>query len=123
MNPAQRRLLAEAETARTLAALPDAIRDQAASCAIELLDRPSARQLREGVDEDLLGLFEGASRLEPPPETPADVPRVSLFLENLWWEAEEDPDVFREEVRITLLHELGHYLGFDEDQVADLGLA
>jgi predicted Zn-dependent protease with MMP-like domain len=26
-------------------------------------------------------------------------------------------------VRITFLHELGHYLGLDEDQVAELGLA
>jgi predicted Zn-dependent protease with MMP-like domain len=26
-----------------------------------------------------------------------------------------------EQVRITVLHELGHHLGFDEDQLADLG--
>ena len=31
--------------------------------------------------------------------------------------------IFREEVKSTLLHELGHYLGLDEDQVEDLGLA
>ena len=31
--------------------------------------------------------------------------------------------VSRDEVRITLLHELGHYLGLDEDQVTALGLA
>jgi predicted Zn-dependent protease with MMP-like domain len=107
---------------QALARLPAAIRAAAMECSVELLDEPDARQLAEGVDADLLGLFEGASRLEPPPEGPADVPRVSLFLENIWWDCGEDINVFREEVRITLLHELGHYLGFDEEQVAELGL-
>jgi len=31
--------------------------------------------------------------------------------------------MYRDEVRITLLHELGHFLGLDEDQAAALGLA
>jgi predicted Zn-dependent protease with MMP-like domain len=32
-----------------------------------------------------------------------------------------DPDELREEIRITVLHELGHYFGLDEDRLADLG--
>ena len=33
-----------------------------------------------------------------------------------------DVDVFREEVRLTYLHELGHYLGWDEDELTARGL-
>ena len=32
-----------------------------------------------------------------------------------------DEDELREEIRITVLHELGHYFGLDEDRLAELG--
>jgi predicted Zn-dependent protease with MMP-like domain len=32
-----------------------------------------------------------------------------------------DPAELREEIRITVLHELGHYFGLDEDRLAELG--
>jgi len=41
-----------------------------------------------------------------------------LFLENLWDFADGDHKVFCDEVRITYLHELGHFLGWDEDDLA-----
>ena len=47
---------------------------------------------------------------EPPP-------RIILYLDNLWDLAEGDPAIFAEEVRTTYLHELGHFLGFDEDDL------
>jgi len=49
-------------------------------------------------------------------------PQIILFLENLWDFAEGDEEMFREEVATTLLHELGHYLGLDEDDLTDRGL-
>jgi len=49
-------------------------------------------------------------------------PQILLYLENLWEFAEGSEDVFREEVERTYLHELGHYLGWDEDDVAARGL-
>ena len=52
-----------------------------------------------------------------------DFPRIRLFLDNLWDFSGEDMAAFREEVKTTLLHELGHYLGLDEDQVEALRLA
>jgi predicted Zn-dependent protease with MMP-like domain len=49
-------------------------------------------------------------------------PQVILFLGNLWDEVEGDVELFLSEVRTTYLHELGHYLGLDEDDLADRGL-
>ena len=105
----------------TMRRLPANLREAAQPCAIELCDMAASDDA--GLDEELLGLFEGCSRLDGEPFTPDDLPRIRLFIDNLWDFAEEDMTVFREEVKTTLLHELGHYLGLDEDQVADLGLA
>lgn len=73
--------------------------------------------LAQGFEPDLLGLFEGASRLEADPISTDPPPRIILYLDNLWDLAEEDPEIFAEEVSTTYLHELGHFLGFDEDEL------
>jgi predicted Zn-dependent protease with MMP-like domain len=44
---------------------------------------------------------------------------MTLFLLNIWDEADHGEAAFRREVRITLLHELGHYLGLNEKELAD----
>ena len=44
--------------------------------------------------------------------------QILLFLGNLWEFAEADETAFLDEVRITYLHELGHYFGWDEDDLA-----
>ena len=48
-------------------------------------------------------------------------PQIFLSLDNLWQYAEGDVRIFREEVRLTYLHEPGHYLGWGEDQPAARG--
>jgi predicted Zn-dependent protease with MMP-like domain len=80
------------------------------------------REEGDALEADLLGLFEGCSRVDPPPETPDQFPRIRLFIDNLWDYAQGDARLFKEEVRVTFLHELGHYLGFDEAAVEELGL-
>jgi len=45
-----------------------------------------------------------------------------LFLENLWDLAGGEEKKFRDEVQTTYLHELGHYLGLDEDELTKRGL-
>ena len=107
----------------TLAALPPMIRDEAADCTIEFAEMDVLLDIEPDLDPDLLGLFEGNARCDPLPSAPDEMPRIRLFLDNLWHDCAGDLQTFREEVRITLLHELGHYLGLDEDQVAALGLA
>jgi predicted Zn-dependent protease with MMP-like domain len=75
------------------------------------------------MEADILGLFVGPSYAEAQAPDLADVPpQVLLFLENIWDYAEADVQIFREEVRLTYLHELGHYLGWDEEDLAARGL-
>jgi len=71
---------------------------------------------------DLLGLFTGASRLEAQEEGAAELPpTIHLFQRNLERECVDQSELV-EQIEVTLLHELGHYLGFDEDGVDELGL-
>jgi predicted Zn-dependent protease with MMP-like domain len=106
-----------------LLSLPEEIRGEAADCRIEFCEMDALIDLDEDLDPDLLGLFEGNARCDPLPEAPDEMPRIRLFLDNLWDDCVGDLQTYRHEVRITFLHELGHYLGLDEDQVAALGLA
>lgn len=71
---------------------------------------------------ELLGLFSGLTYAQGEPAEPGDMPRITLFLQTIWEEAGEDPVLFRDEVRITFLHELGHYLGWDEHDLEIRGL-
>jgi predicted Zn-dependent protease with MMP-like domain len=114
--------LASTEIEATLNALPEPLRQQARTLPITLERRPSAALRRDGIEPDTLGIFTGMEFAE---ETNAAVPlpaQIILFLENLWDEAEGDEEIFCEEVRTTLLHELGHYLGLDEDDLWDRGI-
>ena len=104
----------------TLAALPEPVRRHAAALPVSYDARPQQGLIDEGYDSDLLGLFVGAPLAEPD-ECPLP-PQIMLFIENIWDFAEADADIFREEVRTTYLHELGHYLGLDEIDLENRGL-
>jgi predicted Zn-dependent protease with MMP-like domain len=71
---------------------------------------------------DLLGLFVGASLVDGAGEVTGELPpTVFLFQRNLE-RAARDRDELVDEIRVTLYHELGHALGFDEDGVEGMGL-
>lgn len=112
--------LAQAEVEATLALLPAPLRRQAAPLPVNYEGRPRRSLIEEGYETDLLGLFVGPA-LAQPEDSPLP-PQIILFLENLWEFAEEDDAIFREEVRTTYLHELGHYLGLDEIDLEERGL-
>jgi len=71
-------------------------------------------------DPDLFGLYHGIPLPERgdmagmPPDT------ISIYRKPLE-ESFLDPEELREEIRITVLHELAHYFGLDEDRLAELG--
>ena len=71
-------------------------------------------------DPDLYGVFEGVPLTEGGP-APGELPnRIAIFRRPL--EADfDDVDELRDEIRITVLHELGHYFGLGEDRLAELG--
>ncbi|MGO8929393.1 MAG: metallopeptidase family protein [Limisphaerales bacterium] len=116
------RELALEEVKATLAALPGPLRDRAQALPVTFERCPNAAHRRDGIEPDTLGLFVGPE-FAYEESTPLPLPpQVILFLENIWDLAEADEECFREEVHTTYLHELGHYLGLDEDDLFDRGL-
>ena len=112
--------LTSEEVERTLAALPEPLRERAIQLPVTLERIPNEGLQADGIEPDTLGLFTGAEFAEegsvPMP------PQIILFLENLWDLAGDDERAFCKEVQTTFLHELGHYLGLDEDELTERGL-
>jgi predicted Zn-dependent protease with MMP-like domain len=111
---------AEAETAALIARLPANLRDAVRDVGIVFEARPSPRLRREGVEPDILGIFLGNAYAEP--DDPGAPPQILLFLQNIWEDARRDHAEFRRQVRKTLLHEVGHYLGLEEQDLEIRGM-
>lgn len=113
---------AERVVSRLQAKLPLELRALAAGVAVHYESEPDDSVLAEGIEPDTLGLFTGHphgtefSHADPAP------PQILLYLDNIWDFAEGDPVGYTEEVRLTYLHELGHYFGWDENDLAARGL-
>jgi predicted Zn-dependent protease with MMP-like domain len=71
-------------------------------------------------DPDLFGLYQGVPLTERGDDTGLLPDKISIYRIPLE-ESFEDPAELREEIRITVLHELAHYFGLDEDRLAELG--
>ncbi len=108
---------------RALAGIPPPYAEALREVAILIEDEPSPEQLREnglGPDDGLYGLYEGVPRTEYGADWSASPNRITLFRLPL----EEDfPDTgdLEDEVRMTVLHELAHHLGIDDDRLDELG--
>jgi predicted Zn-dependent protease with MMP-like domain len=112
--------LAVDEIKTTLAKLPKPLRERAQTLPVTFVPVPNFGLQADGIEADTLGLFTG---MEFADNGATVLPsQIILFLENIWDFAEGDEAVFCEEVRTTFLHELGHFLGLDEDDLAERGL-
>lgn len=122
MTPDDLTRIAAETVGATQRRLPPEIRPLARAVPVHYEKLPDQSVIAEGFPPDILGLFTGnAHGRELEASMPAP-PQILLYLENLWDFAEGDVEAFREETRLTYLHELGHYLGWDEDELTARGL-
>jgi predicted Zn-dependent protease with MMP-like domain len=115
------RLAAEAVGAMQRQLPPD-LRALARQVAVHYEPSPTSDVIAHGFPPDILGLFTGSAHGAELGESNPMPPQIFLYLDNLWDFAAGDIEVFLEETRLTYLHELGHYLGWDEEDVAARGL-
>ncbi len=123
MSVDKNRLLtwARDEIATTLARLPADLRDKARAVPVTFEPRPSPGMVDDGIAPDTLGLFCGEALNDPPSDYP--VPnQIILFLDVIWDFSGSDRETYLDEIHKTFLHELGHYFGFDEEELAQRGL-
>ena len=103
----------EDHVARAIASLPPKLRDAIRNIEITVEDE-------DPDDPDLFGLYEGVPLPERGDWAGTLPDRIRIFRLPLV-ESFPDPADLEREIRITVLHELAHYFGIDEDKLADLG--
>ncbi len=115
----------EVEVKRAVSALPEPERRALAAIPIEIAEAPTLDDLtavEPPLSPSILGLFRGPPELEPC--LPEDGPRcrsIVFYRRNLLRYA-KDRQELSDQVRITLLHELGHLHGDSEEDLRARGL-
>jgi predicted Zn-dependent protease with MMP-like domain len=108
---------------RAIASIPEPFSAALDEVAIVIEDEPTEQQLVDNdvpADETLYGLYEGVPRSEWGSDWAAVANRITLFrlpLEDDF----PDTDELEAEVRRTVVHELAHHLGIDDERLDELG--
>jgi len=106
---------------RAVQALPKGVQDAAGGVPIFIQDHPDPWILEDApYDPRLLGLFDGPTYAETSLYGGSS-PHIYLYHRNLEAVCADARDM-AEQVRVTIHHEIGHYLGLDEDDLHGRGL-
>jgi predicted Zn-dependent protease with MMP-like domain len=107
-----------------LKGIPAELREALDNIEVAIDDWPSEDQLTEaGLDPDelLFGFYQGTPLPERSPMVPYTLPDLITIFQGSLEEACETEDELRDEIRRTVVHEIAHYFGFDEEKLAELG--
>ena len=113
-----------------LRGLPPAVQALLEAVPLAVEDYPSSqimREMRLEHRDELCGLFRGTPLTQRSVEQAAGAPdSIVLYREGIVATAVDDEGrilrkTIKDEIRKTILHELAHYHGIDEDELADLG--
>jgi predicted Zn-dependent protease with MMP-like domain len=108
-----------------LRSLPAAFRDRIDNIVIRVAESPNRRQSRstntQGHETSLYGLYEGVPRPERSVRTAYELPdRITIFKRAIERDHKSRAAMVRC-IQETVLHELGHYFGLDDNQLDELG--
>jgi len=108
----------EALVENALDAIPDEIASLVRNVVVLVEDEPP-----EDEPDDLLGLYDGVALTERDQAfLPALPDRIFLFRGPLLDMCEDEAELV-DEIRITVVHEIAHHFGIDDDRLHDLGYA
>ena len=96
--------------------LPEAFRSKLTNVAIIVEDCPPGKPERNGL---LLGLFHGVPLTEKSVFQPTPPDRIFLYQRSIEAVCSTDEEI-RRQIRATLLHELGHYFGLNEEELREI---
>ncbi|HEY2986116.1 MAG TPA: metallopeptidase family protein [Candidatus Binatia bacterium] len=113
------------EAARAVEQLPKMFRRQLHNVTIVVEKKAAASRLRAlGLDpkrDVLYGLYEGVPLSHRSHFNPPLLPdKITIFCEPLMQDF-PDPDERRRQIHRTVIHEIAHYFGMDDDEIEDLG--
>ena len=104
--------------------LPEPFAQHLEEVSVEIKDRPTAKQLKDRDLEDgalLLGLYVGHPMTERSVEYSGVLPdAIYIFQEDIELVSQSERELIQQ-VRTTVLHEIGHHFGMGEDDLDELG--
>ncbi len=104
---------------RALEDVPPELSELLENVVIIVDDWPDEHMLAKGEDDTLYGLYEGVPITERGSDYYGLPDRITIFRGPL--ERDFPPDDLEEEIRVTVVHEIAHYFGFDEARIEELG--
>jgi len=113
----------EALVHRAIRDLPAEFREKLDNVIVIVEDQPSPELLERmeiPAEDTLLGLYEGVPLTERGIEAPLYPDRIWIFQQPIEEECANDKEIL-EEVKTTLVHEVGHFFGMDDDYLEELG--
>jgi predicted Zn-dependent protease with MMP-like domain len=117
-----RRLRFEQLVNQVYRTIPDRVQRELDNVEFVVENEPESRHL--GTDEgELFGLYQGTPLNERDSFYTMMLPDVITLFRGPLERAFPDRSELKSQIRITLLHEIAHHLGIDEDDVTELGLA
>jgi predicted Zn-dependent protease with MMP-like domain len=111
---------------QAIARIPEEFRRHLDNMIITVQARPSPDLLEEmgyAPDETLLGVYTGVPLTERSAIDPPLYPDAIYLFQEPLQEMCESIEALEEEIEITVVHEVAHYLGIGEDRLEDLGYA
>ena len=109
---------------RAIDRIPDEFRAHLDNMIITVQSRPSPELLEEmgyDPDEQLLGVYTGVPLTERSAFDPPLFPDAIYLFQEPLQEMCASLEELEREIEITVVHEMAHYLGIDEERLAELG--
>ncbi len=112
---------------QALTTVPLQFRAVVAELRVVVQDAPTKAQLREWElppeDADILGVYDGVPITERSEDDPAPPGDTIYVFRRAHLEMCADEAELLEEIRRTVVHEIGHHFGLDDDRIDELGYA
>jgi predicted Zn-dependent protease with MMP-like domain len=115
MTPAEFEIFVQ----QAMDSLPDWVHEALEHIEIRVTEEPGDEA--EPGEEDLLGLYVGTPLTERSLDDIVDLPDIIYLYRRPHLEMDLPPDELREEIATTLVHEIAHYFGIDDDHLDEIG--
>lgn len=109
----------DAVVSSAIASLPDEFRELLQNVVISVQQYADAELLDEMEVDDLMGVYIGTPLTERHLQDTFMLPDQILLFQGALEEACETEEELEEEIRITLIHEVGHFFGLSEEEIED----
>ncbi len=109
---------------KAIRSMPEEIQQYLDNIVISVKKRPSKKMLHEmglSPEEPLLGVYDGVSLMDRSVTSPPLFPDSIILFQEPLEEMCETIEELEEEIEITVVHEIAHFVGISEERLEELG--